>query len=146
MFERLRKKKQPEVQVKPDVIPKHIMPNREHIIALGYSESKQYFDGFLEGLTRTELMDFQDSKQFTGTAVEEAAWESGNEAEWKRQYPIGKYGYEERIPSIVKDTIGSFDIKKLEERVNGMQKKLDKITTLISNAEFKLCGKDALKL
>ena len=147
MFERLRKKKQPEVQVSiPDVIPKHIMPNREHIIALGYSESKQYFDGFLEGLTRTELMDFQDSKQFVDTAVEEAAWECANAAEWKRYYPMGKYGYEERIPSIVKDTIGSFDIKKLEERVNGMQKKLDKITTLISNAEFKLCGKDALKL
>ena len=145
MFERWKRK--PKVQVsKPDVIPKHIMPNHKHIIALGYSESKQYIEAFLKDLSRTELMDFQDGKQFTGTAVEEAAWESGNEAEWKRQYPIGKYGYEERIPSIVKDTICSFDIKKLEERVNGMQKKLDKITTLISNAEFKLCGKDALKL
>ena len=146
MFERFRKPK-PEVQVQiPDVIPKHIMPNRDHIIALGYSESKQYFEGFLEGLTRTELMDFQDSKQFDGTAIEEASFECASEEEWKRDYPLGEHGYTERIPSIVRETMGAFDIKKLEERVEGIQKKLDKITTLIANAEFKLCGKDALKL
>ena len=149
MFDKLKRKPKEEVQVvKPDVIPPHIMPNRAHIIALGYSEAKQYFDGFLEGLTRTQLMDFQDSKQFDGTDVEEAAWECANDAEWKREYPIGKYGYEERIPSIVNDTIGTLDtdVVKLKASVEGMQAKLDKITTLIANAEFKLCGKDALKL
>jgi len=147
MFDKLKRKPKEEVQViKPDVIPKHIMPNREHIIALGYSKSKQHFDGFLEGLTRTELMDFQDSKQFDGTAVEEAAWECANDAEWGRDYPMGKDEYTERIPSIVKETMKSHDIDKLHEKVDGMQKKLDKITTLIANAEFKLCGKDALKL
>ena len=146
MFERFKKPK-PEVQViSPDVTPKHIMPNREHIIALGYSESKQYFEGFLEGLSRTELMDFQDSKQFEGTAVEEAAWESINEEEWKRDYPMGKHEYEERIPSIVKDTMGSFDIKKLEEKVVGMQKKLDRLSKLIENTEVTMSGKTALKL
>ena len=147
MFDKLKRKPKPEVQVSvPDVIPKHIMPNREHIIALGYSESIQYFDGFLEGLTRTELMDFQDSKQFDGTAVEEAAWECANNAEWKREYPMGEHEYQERIPSIVKETMKSHDIDKLNEKVDGMQKKLDRITTLLSTAEFKLCGKDALKL
>ena len=159
MFDRFKQK--PKVQVvKPDVIPEHIMPNREHIISLGYSEAKQYFDGFLEGLTRTQLMDFQDSKQFDGTAVEEAAWECANDAEWKREYPMGKYEYEERIPDIVanslpvrytrkKDKNGrdiDLDLNELEKQVQGIQKKLDKVETLISTAEFKLCGKDALKL
>ena len=146
MFERFRKSK-PEVQVSiPDVIPKHIMPNREHIIALGYSESKQYFEGFLEGLTRTQLMDFQDSKQFDGTAVEEAAWECANEAEWKRDYPIGQHVYEERIPSIVNDVVGKFDIKELQKQVDGMQKKLDIMTKLVENTEVTMSAKTALNL
>ena len=44
-----------------------------------------------------------------------------------------------------KDSI-SGQVPKLQKQVEGMQKKLDKIETLISNAEFKLCGKDAMKL
>jgi len=146
MFERLKKWKHQEVQVKPDVIPKHIMPNREHIIALGYSESKQYFAGFLKGLTRTQLMDYQDSKQFDDTAVEEASWECANDEEWTREYPIGQHGYEERIPSIVRDTMGTFDVKKLKEHVEGMQKKLDRLSKLIENTEVTMSGKTALKL
>ena len=34
----------------------------------------------------------------------------------------------------------------LKQRVDGMQKKLDRITKLLENAEFTLKGKDALKL
>ena len=144
MLDRFRKNKG-QVQ-EPDVTPKHIMPNREHIIALGYSESRPYFEGFLEGLTRTQLMDFQDSKQFDGTAVEEAAWETANEEEWKRDYPIGKHGYEERIPSIVKDTMGHFDIEKIKKQVEGMQKKLDIMTKLVENTEVTMSAKTALNL
>ncbi len=144
MFDKLKRK--PKVQVvKPDVIPKHIMPNHKHIVALEY-EAKQHITAFLKDLSRNELMDFKDAKQFDGTKAEDAAWEAASDEEWEREYPMGKHTYQERIPSIVKETMGAFDIKKLEEKVDGMQKKLDRITTLISNAEFKLCGKDALKL
>lgn len=147
MFERFRKKKQPEGQaVEPDGIPKHIMPNREHIIKLGYSESLQYFEGFLEGLSRTELMDFQDSKQFDGTAVEEAAWESANNEEWKREYPMGKHTYTECIPDIVKDTISDYKLSDMTKQVAGIQKKLDRMAKLIENTEVTMSGKTALKM
>ncbi|MHA1290882.1 MAG: hypothetical protein ACTSPB_26145 [Candidatus Thorarchaeota archaeon] len=148
MFARFRKTKpKPKEQVFiPDVIPKHIMPDRDYIIGLGHNEAKQYFEKFLAGLTRTELMDFQDSNQFVDTDVEEAAWEAANAEEWKREYPIGKHEYEERIPSIVRDTIGSFNIKKLEAKVDGMQKKLDRVHKLLETAEFTIKGKEALKL
>lgn len=161
MFERFRKKKQPEGQViEPDVIPKHIMPNREHIIALGYSESLPYFKGFLEGLTRTQLMDFQDSKQFDDTAVEEAAWECANNEEWKRDWPMGKEEYQERIPSIVLDAIPirynrpkdkndrpiDLDLNKLVNQIEGIQKKLDRLMKLVENTEVTMSGKTAINL
>ena len=38
------------------------------------------------------------------------------------------------------------NIETNKGQLDALQKKLDKITTLIANAEFKLCGKDALKL
>ena len=34
----------------------------------------------------------------------------------------------------------------LKQRVDGIQKKVDRVTKLLENAEFTLCGKDALKL
>ena len=148
MFDKLKRKPKPEVQVSvPDVIPKHIVPEEraEKWKKLKY-EAKDEMLTFLNTLDRVDLMRFQDAKQFDGTDCEDEVWEAVNESEWCREYPMGEHTYNERIPSIVRDTMGAFDIKKLEERVEGMQKKLDKITTLISNAEFKLCGKDALKL
>ena len=146
MFERFRKKKQLKGQaVEPDGIPEHVMPNHENIVALGY-DAKQYIKGFLEGLTRTQLMDFQDNKQFDGTKAEDAAWEAANDAEWERDYPLGKHSFSERIPDIVKDVINPYKLGDLKKQVEGIQKKLDKVETLISTAEFTLCGKDALKL
>ena len=145
MFERFRKQK-PKVQAKPDVIPPHVMPNREHIIKLGYSESIPYFKGFLEGLTRTQLMDFQDSKQFDGTGVEDAAWEQANNEEWKREYPMGEHEYKERIPDIVKDTISNYKLSDLTKQVAGIQKKLDRLSKLIENTEVTMSGKTALKM
>lgn len=145
MFERFKQKTKEQVII-PDVIPRHIMPNREHIIKLGYSESRQYFEGFLKDLSRTELMDFQDSKQFIGTAVEEAAWEVSNEVEWTHTYPIGQHGYEERIPSIVKDTISEYKLSDMKKQVQGIQKKVDRLIYLIENAEFTIKGKEAMKL
>ena len=151
MFDKLKRK--PKVQVsKPDVIieqetPKYIVPEEraEKWKKLKY-EAKDEVLTFLNTLDRVDLMRFQDAKQFDGTLCEDAVWEAASDSEWSRDYPLGEHGYTERIPSIVKDTMKSHDIDKLNEKVEGMQKKLDKVTTLISNAEFKLCGKDALKL
>ena len=91
-------------------------------------------------------MNFMDAGQFDGTKAEDAAWEAANDSEWDRDYPMGKHEYEERIPEIVRDTMKGFEISKLQKQLDGMQKKLDKVETLISNAKFELCGKDALKL
>ena len=144
MFDKLKRK--PKVQVvEPDVKPEHIMPNHDHIVSLGY-DAKEYIVGFLEGLTRTQLMDFQDAKQFDGTKAEDASWEASNDSEWERDYPMGKHEYEERIPDIVSNTIQKYKLSDLIKRVDGMQKKLDRVETLISTAKFELCGKDALKL
>jgi len=156
-----RTNKQKEtVSAKPDVRQPHIMPNREHIIALGYTESIPYFKGFLEGLTRTQLMDFQDSKQFDGTAVEEAAWECANNEEWERDYPMGKDEYESRIPDIVINALPirykrkkdkydkpiDLDLNELVNQVEGMQKKLDRLAKLIENTEVTMSGKTAINL
>jgi len=147
MFERFRKTKPKVRDMKPDVRPVHIIPDkyRTEFIEKGY-ESKEEIKSFLKVLSRTQLMDFEDSKQFDGTAAEDAAWEAHSDEEWSRTWPIGEYGYKERIPQIVNDTIKDFEIINLQKKVDGMQKKLDKITTLLSNAKFELCGEDALKL
>lgn len=143
MFERFRK---PKVQaIAPDVIPKHIMPNREEIISMGYS-AKEKITEFLKALSRTELMDFQDSKQFDGTKAEDASWEAANDVEWGHEYPIGEHGYKERIPSIVNDTIAEYKLGELKKQVDGIQKKMDRVIYLIENAEFTIKGKEAMKL
>lgn len=141
-----RKNKQEVQAPKPDVKLPHIMPNHDNIVALGYSESIPYFKGFLEGLTRTQLMDFQDSKQFDGTAVEEAAWECANNEEWVRDWPMGKHEYEERIPDIVSNTLSKYKLSDLVKQVEGMQKKLDRLAKLVENTEVTMSGKTALGL
>ena len=143
MFERFRKTK---VQViKPDVKPKHIMPNHEHIVNLGY-EAKQYIAAFLKDLPRTGLMDFEDNKQFDGTKAEDAAWEAASDEEWSREYPMGGHTYKERIPDIVRDTMKGFGISKLQKQMDGIQKKLDRLSKLIENTEITMSVKTALKL
>ena len=135
----------PEVQAQPDVRPPHIMPNHDHIVALGY-EAKQYITGFLGDLTRTQLMDFQDAKQFDGTDAEDAAWEAANDEEWKRDWPMGEHEYQERIPDIVKDTISDLKLYDLRKQVEGMQKKLDRLAKLVENTEVRMSGKTALEM
>jgi len=146
MFERFRKKKEPEVQVPiPDVKPKHIMPNHEAIVKLGYG-AKQYIEGFLEGLTRTQLMDFQDTKQFDGTDAEDAAWEASHNREWAFEWPMGKHTYTERIPDIVTDVISKYKLSDLLKQVEGIQKKLDRLSKLVENTEVTMSGKTALQM
>ena len=151
MYDELKRK--PKVQVsKPDVIieqetPKYIVPEEraEKWKKLKY-EAKDEVLTFLNTLDRVDLMRFQDAKQFDGTLCEDAVWEAANDTEWSRDYPMGEHEYTERIPSIVKETMGSFDIVKLEKKVDGIQKALDRIKYLIENAEFTITGKEALKL
>ena len=144
-MEWFRKNKQEKEPALPDVILPHIMPNHDNIVALGY-EAKQYIEGFLEGLTRTQLMNFMDAGQFDGTKAEDASWEAASDREWNLDWPMGKTEYEDRIPDIVRNTIDKYKLDGLQKQVIGIQKKLDKVETLISNAKFELCGKDALKL
>jgi len=140
------RKKKEEVQViVPDVIPPHVMPNHEHIVKLGY-DAKQYIEGFLEGLTRTQLLDFQDAKQFDNTDAEDASWEASHNREWAFEWPMGKHTYTERIPDIVRDVIGEYKLSDLVKQVEGIQKKLDRLSKLIENTEVTMSGKTALKM
>ena len=139
-------------QVKPDVISqqdlrKYIVPEEraEKWISLKY-EAKDEVLTFLNTLDRVDLMRFQDAKQFDGTDCADAVWEAVNDSEWCRDYPMGEYTYQERIPSIVKETMGAFDVKKLEERVEGIQKKLDKIEKLLGKKTITMTIREALKL
>ena len=147
MLERFRKPK-PEVQVfVPDVIPKHIVQEEraEKWKKLKY-EAKDEMLTFLNTLDRVDLMRFQDAKQFDGTDCEDEVWEAVNESEWCREYPMGEHTYNERIPSIVRDTMNAFDIKTLQKQVDGMQKKLDIMTKLVENTEVTMSAKTALNL
>ena len=147
MFERFRRTKPKVQEVKPDVRPVHIIPDkyRTQFIEMGYN-SKEEIKSFLKNLSRTELMDFEDSKQFDGTAAEDAAWEALSDEEWSRTWPIGEHGYKERIPEIVRDTMKSFEITKLQKQMDGIQKKLDRIVVLFEQAEVCMTGKEVLKL
>jgi len=140
-----RKKKEQKEQVQPDEIPPHVMPNHEHIVKLGY-DAKQYIEGFLEGLTRTQLLDFQDSKQFDDTAAEDASWEAANDREWRLDWPLGKHTYTERIPDIVSDVISKYKLSDLLKQVEGIQKKLDRLAKLVENTEVTMSGRTAINL
>ena len=139
-------------QVKSDVIIqqdlwKHIVPEErvKRWISLKYGAKDEILT-FLNTLDRVDLMRFRDVKQFDETDCADAVWEAINDSEWCRDYPMGKYTYQERIPSIVTETMGAFDIKKLEKSVDGIQKKLDKIEKLLGKKSITMSIRDALKL
>ena len=159
MFERLKRK--PKVQViKPDVKLNVIVPQEliDFWMPQGYS-AKADIEAYLKTLNRAELLIF-DVSQFEKTDIEDATFEAYSDVEWETDWPLGKESYRERIPEIVKDHLPIkyhtpkdkngrdilLDLNQLVLQINGIQTKLDKVETLISNAEFKLCGKDALKL
>ena len=162
MFDKMKRKLKGQV-VEPDVKkPNYIVPEdrKERWGKMGY-EAKDEILTFLNTLNRCELMSFADAKQFDGIkGLEDAVWEAYNDMEWERDWPLGKETYQERIPEIVLGSIPiqykrkkdkndrpiDLDLNKIVNQIEGMQKKLDRVETLISNAKFELCGKDALKL
>ena len=160
MFERFRKTK-PKVQVvKPDVTI-NVIVSQELIdfwMPQGYS-AKADIEAYLKTLNRAELLIF-DVSQFEKTPIEDAIYEAYSDVEWNTDWPLGKETYTERIPSIIEDNLPitytepkdkngrdiRLDLNNLVLRINGMQKKLDKIDTLLANAEIKMTYTEAMKL
>ena len=124
--------------------------------------AKQLFIDYLKTLDRVDFLRAGDAYKkiwHKDHEMRDWLWEAYHDVEWDLEYPstkelydlIKRESYEQSPVSYTrpKDKNGretDLDLNKLEDTVKGIQAKLDKITTLISNAEFKLCGKDALKL
>ena len=115
-----------------------VKPTKEEIItAVADKENKR--NRLLElfrKMNRVELLEFEDEepKELSFN------WNIFYEAMYEHDWPLKKDTFEEFQNA--RDTT----VDKLKNQVEGMQKKLDRITKLLENAEFKLCGKDALKL
>jgi len=129
-------------------------------VELGKNEGKKLLETFLKTLTPSKLLDYKMKERFDWPEhfqdwADEAFWD----VEWHIDWPYGK-NMDDTISSLILETIPihytkptdkngrkiDLDLNALVEQIAGMQKKLDKVETLIANAEFKLCGKDALKL
>jgi hypothetical protein len=134
MFERFRKKKQePEViHHKYDIIPPFDWENATSETATEYFKT----------LTRIQMLEIYD-RDIIPDSYWEQYYERLNEFE---AWPTDK----EDAVVLNKLYWDSNSIYKqflqTQKKVEGMQKKLDRITVLLSKAEFKLCGEDALKL
>ena len=142
MFERFRKKKEPEVIIhKYEFVPhfKFEGATREEVIK------------YLKSLSRVQLLHFGDTVDFDEIDTELDLWELYFDVlNWHEIWPLDNDA-SKALNELYWDTDSlynrykQFD-KKTMDRIDGMQKKLDKIEKLIENAEFKLCGKDALGL
>ena len=124
--------------------------------------AKRLFIEYLKTLDRVDFLRAGDAYQKIWDKDHEMRdwlWEAYNDVEWGLEFPQTKQLYDlfkqevyENMPIIYtrkKDKNGreqDLDLNELVKQITGMQKKLDKVETLISSAEFKLCGKDALKL
>ena len=134
MFERF--KKVVEIHHKYDLLPEFDYENATE------DEVRKFF----KTLTRIQLIEVNDRMSFDEIDSKVDYYKVYYEVMDYNSWPV-----DEETSKVLnklhwdKDSISS-QVPKLKEQVEGMQKKLDKIETLISNAEFKLCGKDAMKL
>ena len=149
-----RKDKQ-EPEIEPlqaqTVIPRHIVPEdiMNEIRQLPREEehkTKEIILNFLKTLNRPELMAFEDADQFKGFSerINGWVWEAYYDEEWQRKWPWGQHLYEQIIPDVVKSTISDYD--ELKKQVQGIQKKLDRLASILENTEITMSGKTALKL
>jgi hypothetical protein len=127
------------------IVPRDIM---REILSLPEKEqhrTKEIVAEFLKTLNRPELLAFEDADQFReNESVNDWIWEAYYEEQWEREWPIGKSNYKDTIPYIVKDTISDYD--ELKKQIQGIQKKLDRLASLMENTEITMSGKTALKL
>ena len=101
---------------------------------------------FFKTLTRIQLIEVNDKISFDEIKGDVDFYKIYYEVVDRKTWPVD----EETSNALDilhwnKESI-SKQVPELKKQVDGMQAKLDKIETLIANAEFKLCGKDALKL
>ena len=124
--------------------------------------AKRLFVEYLKTLDRVDVLRVGDAYKKIWDKDHEMRdwlWEAYNDVEWDLEFPLTKALYDlfkeqvyENMPIIYtkqKDKNGreqDLNLNDLVKQIHGMQKKLDKVETLISNAKFELCGKDALKL
>jgi len=109
--------------------------------------TKEELTTFLKTLSRPQLLHLGDTLDFDAIETKLDLWDIYYSViSWHGVWPLDDDASKAlNILYWNKDSLYN-TTKGLLEKVNGMQKKLDKIETLIANAEFKLCGKDALKL
>lgn len=159
MFDRFKQKT--IVIEKKFEIPEHLVQ------AIEASEdggtAKNLFIEYLKTLDRVDFLRAGDAyRKIWDKDHEMIDWleEAYNDVEWHLEFPMTKRLYAtmesqalEVIPMWYDRGSGKgtskgpiLDLNKLVRQVEGVQKKLDKVEVLIANAEFKLCGKDALKL
>ena len=155
MFERIKRKKEPEPivlsdeqllrvikQLKPEhIIPDYILEDLEETLLPKYQ-----FEKWVESLSRPALLALEDSKQIVGQEHEDDLWPVIWNEQWKRVWPIGKYNHDERLPDMISSILGKYKLSDLGKQVEGIQKKLDRVLILMKDKEFCIDGETALKL
>ena len=101
---------------------------------------------FFKGLSRIQLIEVNDRMSFDEIDSKIDFYKIYYEVMDWHSWPVDEET-NKAVNALRWDKGNTYDtVKELVKQVAGMQVKLDKIETLISNAEFKLCGKDALKI
>ena len=159
MFERFKKKT--IVIEKKFEIPTELITAINNVDRTKGSEAKELFMDYLKGLDRVDFLRAGDAWPKIWNSkhpLYDWIWEAYSDTEWDLSFPRTKELYELIETESYDSSHISYkrpkengreidlDLNKLEDAVYGMQKKIDRITKLLSTAEFKLCGKDALKL
>ena len=109
--------------------------------------TKEELMTFLKSLSRPQLMHLGDTLDFDEVNTELDLWALYYQAmDWHGVWPKDDDTMT-ALNALYWNKDNTYkDVEKLKKQVEGIQKKLDKIEKLIENAEFKLCGKEALKL
>jgi len=133
---------------------------REQIEALqGIKENrpkvKAIIRPYLEGLNRAQLLCVQEDEWFKAQdkRFDYALNEEYSEVEWRRDWPIGNES-EDRIREIMNDEINiiwtgkqRLDMDALVKRIDGIQKKIDKVHAFVEAIEeVSMSGKTVFKL